>query len=582
MNKKITMIVMGLLLLVAGTLIIRNILSDDLIVLDDATPHVLSYQYTKDFDFKFEHLLDPFTEYNPTLLEETLTFTLASHLNQDYVVWIDVNAIKIGDESVNQLFDIHVVCGEHTQKDLCILSPGDASKVSITVDFQTYLLDELRFDIATLGVSFNIVAVLYPKDALHETLQSKYQTDEDLLRIYTEFGHDPSREMVINYHANHGPIGVVEYRLLGNDTWEKSLSESTFFPFRDESIYRVSLKDLNPDSTYEFRTHDNGRIYRFKTMPLTLDREIKIVFTGDSRSFNDWFYDLNDVIFDQTPDLVVGTGDYVACEGIISEFNSNLWVHFLDALNDAWIDSNGLIIPFMPGFGNHEADSGWSGSLYRDKAYLPMLFSFPNQDDYPRENEGYGYIQFGDYFTLILLDSYHTNDIEPQTAWLETMKAEFSNTTHIIPVYHSAVFPSRKPFNVSYKNDIRHQWLPIFQELGVRVVMESCDHTYKKTFPIWFDQDNPDGFIHEDGMIFLGDGGWGAPLRTVLLENEGQFDKDHLSEVHWWIESAAGLDYNIDDSKHIHMVTLRPNSLFVESINYLGTVFDAFEMTLRP
>ncbi len=580
--KKILIIGFAIIMIgIAGFLMLRQRITNDVLVLHDDLVTTQTVSFAVGHDFKFSALYDPFAEFDPQLYHTVQKVRLDSALTQEYLVWVDVKNIVIGDQKASQLLDITVLCDDKPLFEHCLLSANQDQTLSITIDFQTYQLDEHWFDIEQHGLRFELMFTLYPKDTLTQTLQTAYQSSEDLLRVYTEFGHDPSREMIINYHANHGPLGVIEYRELGTNIWQESLSESFVFPFKEERIYRTRLQNLTPDTTYEFQINDAHKTYRFKTMPLHLDREIKIVFTGDSRSFNDWFYDLNDVIYNQQPDLVVGTGDYVACEGILSAFNSNLWVHFLDALNDAWIDDDGLIIPFMPGFGNHEADSGWSGSLYRDKAYLPLLFSFPNQADYPREASGFGYIQFGDYFTLILLDSYHTNDIEPQTTWLLDMQSVFQETTHIVPVYHSAVFPSRKPFNVSYKNAIRHQWLPIFQELGVRVVMESCDHTYKKTFPIWFDDANPDGVIHPDGMIFLGDGGWGAPLRTVLLENEGQFDYDRISDTHWWIEDAAGLDHNIDNSKHIHMVTLRTHSIFIESINFLGTVFDAFEMDLN-
>jgi len=565
--------VVSIALIVTVLLIIRN---DNVQTLSNGEVYTLNYTFDETHDFGYDALYDPWVnEYEPLVKE---TIKLKGNDVETSTIFVNLESAVANDMDAKRLLNITLTCNGDLLDETCTLNK--TIELGIEIRLCEAQMEDYYDALHASGLAFSFTLEGIDVGQVITHLYDTYQA-EDVERVYVEYGKNPSHDMVVNFHADYALKGTLKYRLLGTEQWQSKIASSESFPFREERVYRTYLNDLDADATYELKFSETGRVYQFKTMPETLNRPINIVFTGDSRSLQPWFYDLNNIIGDLEPDLVVGTGDYVADEGELAKSHSDLWVHFIDSIHEPWTNEDNHLVPFMPAWGNHEASSGWSGSQVSHKAYLPLLYAFPNNDDAPYELEGYGYRQFGDYFTLIFLDSFHTNEIDVQTKWLTEMHDVFSESKHIIPVYHSAVYPSQKAFDIAHKREIRTDWGPLFESMGVRVVMESCDHTYKKSVPIGYDAENPHGFQTEDGMVFVGDGGWGAPLRNVLVENGGNFDPTYSNEDYWWIADAAGLDYNIDNSKHFHEVVLHENSLTVNSYNHLNELFDSFEMWIN-
>jgi len=436
-----------------------------------------------------------------------------------------------------------------------------------------------------------------------------YSLEEDETIVYLTWIDDPSQTMTVQWVSRDDTEDSLRYRETGEEEWSARQAESVHEMVGAEGkyVHWITLDDLDPDTQYEFELEEDPQTHLFRTMPDELDaeEEFKVAFAGDSREFPYWFEEITANIGEYNPHLLVGKGDYVACEGIPSSRNTAKWLYFLKTLEDSLVNEAGEIIPYVLAMGNHEVDPGYPPEEGDDPnepeeaEYMHNLFKSPL--NMPPEDVFYGSLEFGDYLQLLVMDSMHTAPVTgSQAQWLEETIDD--NYEHIIPVFHSAVFPTNKDFYDEWKEDIRQMWLPSFYENGVRVVMEACDHTYKQTIPLEFaselpaglpDEEEylqlPDGYLYEgkDGMVFFGDGGWGVGIREVYNPATTWY----LEEAIGWrltegIETRDGEQItapehtddgkrleNVEDARHFFGVELQGEKVTVKSINYEGEVF---------
>jgi hypothetical protein len=166
------------------------------------------------------------------------------------------------------------------------------------------------------------------------------------------------------------------------------------------------------------------------------------------------------------------------------------------------IDDQGRMIPMVTCIGNHEVKGGY-GALRSDG---PLFF---NLHDGLFAERSYATLDFGDYLSLVLLDSGHVAAIDgEQASWLDQALAERSERPNLIVVNHVPAYPSyRKSEGEGGKAGTgelnRAHWVPLFEKHNVDVVLEHHDHTFKRTHPL------KDGLIDAGGITYLGDGSWG-------------------------------------------------------------------------
>ena len=287
---------------------------------------------------------------------------------------------------------------------------------------------------------------------------------------YPDEAYDATTAMVINWHAlpedNAELDGRLRYRRVHPEAseWTEVQGESAPFWHRDELIHRVILTDLTPGSVYEFQAAEGGRVFRFRTMPASLDeRPVRIALTADHQSpgWSDMAHANARNVASQQPDMFVVAGDFVNCEGEITETNAERWALYLDTLYGA---ENGyfiydgaiggqvfenLIIPHVGILGNHEtgqrnhirwpADpvTGMSEPGYPEFVagnWMQLLFHWPFSSEgfysefrpeHPNINAehvregfgkgGYGALHFADYLLLIGLDNSQNWEGAPDT-----------------------------------------------------------------------------------------------------------------------------------------------------------------------
>jgi acid phosphatase type 7 len=173
----------------------------------------------------------------------------------------------------------------------------------------------------------------------------------------------------------------------------------------------------------------------------------------------------------------------------------------------------------VPAIGNHEVD----GSYLQPRENAPFYF---NRFVAP-EPRNYYVLEFGPDLVVVTLDSDHITDITDQNEWLdETLEAHQDKRWKLVQ-WHVAAWPSVRDFDGRIPVKIRENWVPIIEKHNVDLVIEAHDHAYKRTVPIRNNrQDN------ENGIIYTGDGGWGAPIRDT---------KD--PDDYWWLEEAVKIDH---------------------------------------
>jgi hypothetical protein len=208
------------------------------------------------------------------------------------------------------------------------------------------------------------------------------------------------------------------------------------------------------------------------------------------------------------------------------------------------IGRDGRLIPMVACIGNHEVNGGYT----KPRSEAPFFYALFD-GLYP--DTGFASLDFGDYLSLVLLDTGHTSPIGgAQTDWLEkTLKAR-ADHPNVLVVNHVPAYPSYRKFEGTPATEDkpakagtgelnREHWVPLFEKYRVPVVLEHHDHTFKRTKPLL------NGSADANGVLYLGDGSWGR------LRNPQAPDKLHYL-------AKASRDFHlslhrIDGSERFHL-----------------------------
>ncbi|MEX0882343.1 MAG: metallophosphoesterase family protein [Cyclobacteriaceae bacterium] len=373
--------------------------------------------------------------------------------------------------------------------------------------------------------------------------------------ILLTWKEDPTTTMSLDWHNTSGESQTLIYRLKGNTDWKKSQSNVLDFPFSDRKIHRVFLRGLTPDHSYEVKFGNDTEVYYFKTMPADISKEpIRIAIGGDTMHDQRLMEMTNKQVAKYDPHFAIIGGDLAYANG--DQKNLNRWYEWFDAVKNTLIMEDGRIIPMILGIGNHEVQGGYMNkhedfvandeNRKRIAPFYYTLFSFPDQP-------GYGVLDFGKYFSLILLDSDHSNPIEGvQTEWFKRELAIREEVTHLVAMYHVPAYPSVRDYNGSIQTKVREYWTPLIEKSGIRLVFENHDHAYKRTYPI------KNNGIHQDGIVYIGDGSWGTSPREV-----------HDAATTWYLEKSQSINA-------FTLLTLQGKAYSLISVDHNGNIIDSY------
>lgn len=415
-----------------------------------------------------------------------------------------------------------------------------------------------------------LVLLLAARSAAFANIQLDGSDSADPVGLLLTWQQDPTTTMTIDWHTLE-PVDEPElqYREAGTAAWRMAAAESRPFPFSDRFIHRTELTALGPATEYEFRFGEDSRVFRFRTMPQTAERPIRFAAGGDVRHAQEMMERTNRQVLAYDVDFIMWGGDLAYADG--REDRAYRWYSFFEAIKNTLIMPDGRVIPILAAIGNHEVRGGYfhredhpgregfpsfgsdDASRARIAPYYYQLFALPGP-------QGYNVLDFGDYLSVLLLDSDHSNPIDgEQTRWLESVLAERQDVPHIFPIYHVTGYPSVRAFDGETETRVRDNWVPLFERYGVRVVFENHDHVYKRTRPIR--QNAPSA----NGVVYIGDGAWGVSTREIGRDHEGD-------ELPWYLERAESV-------RHFILGTIHGAHRHFLMIDEDGNIFDEYPRT---
>lgn len=380
---------------------------------------------------------------------------------------------------------------------------------------------------------------------------------QDLVGLYLMWQSDPATTMTINWVDLHASSPLdVHYRRVGEKAWAKATGAK--FAIADTTMQgrRVELTGLLPDTHYEFNIGKGiekpAEGWRFRTMPRDLNRPVHFVTGGDMFSTRLKLDKANKNAGMQDPDFALIVGDLAYANGV----SSNRWAEWLKSWMQNAVSPDGRVIPLVVGIGNHEVKGGYDGKIPDDAPFFYSLFTTP-------ERRSFYALDFGEYLSIVVLDTAHTNPIAgSQAEWLDKALAARKGKQFVFVGYHYPAYGTTKapkggtPLDAKRAVEIREHWMPKWEKYGVTAVFENDHHNYKRTHPLR-------GHKRDDknGIVYVGDGAWAVETRTVPDFATG-----------WWLAKAEGRN-------HVWDVKIRANgTATLRAVDIEGKEFDKLEL----
>jgi hypothetical protein len=333
--------------------------------------------------------------------------------------------------------------------------------------------------------------------------------------LFCTWSQDPCTTMTIQWIAPDSPVESLplHYIPTNGTAWLTSSTICKPFPGTDLKVYRAELTGLSSGTDYLFRIGLNSPMFKFHTMPVKATDTITFVSGGDS-GVNPHALNTNILAARQDPSFALIGGDLAYDNGT----SPGTFLEFLRNYSRTMMDSHGRMIPMLACIGNHEVRGGYKGKRADSPSFLSVF------DGLFRDTT-FATLDFGDYLSLVLLDTGHIAPVEgEQTYWLERTLMERETRSHLIVANHVPAYPSfRTPEGKGGTGEgNRIHWAPLFEKHGVDAVLEHHDHTFKRTYPLI------DGHRDRYGVPYLGDGSWGqlrppvSPEKRPYLASVGQ------------------------------------------------------------
>lgn len=341
--------------------------------------------------------------------------------------------------------------------------------------------------------------------------------------LFLTWQRDPTTTMTIQWIGPERTAAnaLIRYSTIDGKEWKNQPTVVKAYPESEHKVFRAELTGLKPGTDYQFEVGPTSRTYRFRTMPAKATDTISFISGGDVGTDK---HAINNNIqaARQDPMFAIVGGDLGYDNGKSMETS----VKFIRNYSEHMIGREGRLIPMVVCMGNHEIDGGY------DKPREKAPFFFALFDGMYRDTS-FATLDFGDYLSLVLLDTGHNNPIGgDQASWLErTLRARVDHP-NVIAVNHVPCYPSyRKMEGADGKGGTgegqRKHWVPLFDKYRVPLVLEHHDHTFKRSKPLL------GGMANKNGVLYLGDGSWGklrvpgTPEKLPLLaRTSGEY---HLS-----------------------------------------------------
>ncbi len=376
----------------------------------------------------------------------------------------------------------------------------------------------------------------------------------DPIAIYLTWQRSPDSTMTVNWITQLDRVDdTIEYKPQGSEEWKKVKGTHSRMPEGyPYLIHTTELTELTPSTDYRFRTGFDSFEYKFRTLDNKLDEPLTFVVGGDIYQQGiEPVTKMNKEIAKRNPSFAIVGGDLAySFLGRINFTPEKVqrWIDWLSNWKQTMIDSSGRFIPMLAVIGNHEVKGGYDKTPAQAPSFYALFSAMPGP-------QGYNLLDFGNYLTILLLDSGHTHPIEgEQQSWVYYALKDREQFPHKFAVYHVPAYPCVRRFDDGKGPSIRKYWVPIFEEFGLSAAFEHNDHAYKRTYPL------KGGKADAKGVLYIGDGGWGIPDPRRPRKP---------SEVPYLAKSIQ--------SANVLFVTIYPNNKrYYQSIDSNGNIIDEY------
>jgi hypothetical protein len=355
-------------------------------------------------------------------------------------------------------------------------------------------------------------------------------------------------------------VYTLGYRIAGAGEWTWVKARSHPFANSADHVHAVSLTGLNADTRYEFSIADSSQRalsgpHLMQTAPETF-RPMHFVIGGDMYHDRKLLDDMNRRCGAEDPLFAALIGDLAYA----NDSKIERWYAWIDSWVKHARAADGRLIPMVIGMGNHEV----MGNGYFPEKDTPgpemstQFYSLFRMSQHEDRVVSYYPIDFGNYLSLILLDSGHTQRISEQVDFLKSTASTRRAIPFVFAAYH------RPAWGTGIKEDavdIQKKWCPLFEAFGIDAAFEHDHHLYKRTWPLTAGKRDD-----ARGIPYLGDGAWGVSVRVA--------DKNDLKKRPW-IASQAALN-------HLIRVNLRKKDFTCEAKSADGKIIDQATYPQRP
>ena len=299
--------------------------------------------------------------------------------------------------------------------------------------------------------------------------------------------NDPRTSRILMWQSDEEIKNIrVEFYLTGDE--QARFSEVSFENFfqGDEGtfIYFSELKNLKPESLYKFRIIADDRATAWQNLKTPGQNKFQMLVFSDSQCehYEIW-QKTADLAHKKFPDaeLVTVIGDLV--DNGQAAYQWRLWFN-----SAAFVLSERIFAPVM---GNHECyDTNWLNCL--PEGYL---HHFKTPSNAEKNFDGYFYsFDYGAAHFFVLntqfleLEKFLPKLQEIQNYWLR-LDAGNTNRAWRIVLMHKDIFD----YGQNKFNDIAENFLPLFDELEIDLVMTGHLHTYRNRGKIFAQKKSPHG-----------------------------------------------------------------------------------------
>lgn len=360
---------------------------------------------------------------------------------------------------------------------------------------------------------------------------------------------EPATTITIGWDQVSGDNPKVYY---GTTDFGQDYSKYTEHSYPQRTIHAKSMNNhyarlskLRPNTVYYFIIKDSegtSRRFSFRTLPDDYDAKLSIIGGGDSRNHRIARQNANKIAARCRPHFILFDGDMTGGD------SDKEWVEWMDDWQ-LTIGNDGRITAVVAARGNHE----------RSDASIVDMFDVPHPTVFYALTFARGLIRI---YTLNSMQSANTE----QLAWLEKDLKENQQTAWRMAQYHHPM----RPHN-SHKHEqeyIRVHWGGLFYRYAVQLALECDSHLWKITWPVRSTDNKSEpgydeGFVKDPkGTVFLGEGGWGAPLRDADDGKRWTRAMGSFNQVSWFFvelnkiemrtiktENASEVSFLSDDTR---------------------------------